>query len=239
MLFYKKYDHQITPEWLEDELCNKHHTPSTIAKYIGCDTRTIYNYIEYYKINKPDFTGQLQKGQIFGYLTLIEPYRKTRYGIVWKCRCDCGNEIVKLTAKLKTGNYTSCGKCKRRKKSHKFTGCNDVSGNYLSTLRYRARKKGWDFNITAEFLWDLFKKQNGKCAISGLNIILDKTASIDRIDSFKGYTQDNVWWVHRDVNKIKADLRLDLFLELCSIITEKNKNNDIYDSARALGLQLT
>ena len=33
-----------------------------------------------------------------------------------------------------------------------------------------------------------------------------KTASLDRIDSSKGYTEDNIQWVHKDVNQMKMDL---------------------------------
>ena len=32
------------------------------------------------------------------------------------------------------------------------------------------------------------------------------TASLDRIDSKKGYIEGNVQWVHKNVNKMKMDL---------------------------------
>lgn len=46
----------------------------------------------------------------------------------------------------------------------------------------------------------------------------ETTASLDRIDSNRGYTQDNVQWVHKDVNKMKMDLNQQIFVELCRAI---------------------
>ena len=43
----------------------------------------------------------------------------------------------------------------------------------------------------------------------------DGTASLDRIDSSKGYTKDNVQWVHKDINYIKRDLSDSEFITLC------------------------
>ena len=50
------------------------------------------------------------------------------------------------------------------------------------------------------------------------------TASLDRIDNTKGYTQDNVQWVHKDINRIKSDLSQEYFLTLCKTVVDWNKN---------------
>lgn len=91
-------------------------------------------------------------------------------------------------------------------------------------LRLRARKKQIPFDLDAKFLWELLQKQQNKCAISGLDIKIDLNASIDRIDSTKGYTKDNIWWVHQDVNKMKMDLKLEYFIEMCQIIINNKEN---------------
>ena len=48
----------------------------------------------------------------------------------------------------------------------------------------------------------------------------NRTASLDRIDSNKGYTIDNVQWVHKDINKMKMDLEEDVFIDNCKLIIE-------------------
>ena len=54
-------------------------------------------------------------GQRFGHLIVLEHGGKGKGFHTWKCRCDCGNEIVVPTTLLKTGKKTSCG-CKQFKK---------------------------------------------------------------------------------------------------------------------------
>lgn len=49
----------------------------------------------------------------------------------------------------------------------------------------------------------------------------EQTASLDRIDSSKGYIPGNVQWVHKDVNKMKLALSEKRLLELCTLIVQK------------------
>ena len=57
------------------------------------------------------------------------------------------------------------------------------------------------------------------------------SASLDRIDSKKGYTEENVQWIHKDVNSMKMDYNEDYFIKMCQLIVEKNskKNLEIYN----------
>jgi hypothetical protein len=85
-----------------------------------------------------------------------------------------------------------------------------ISGDNFSSIRKSARERNFEFKIDIKYLWDLYIKQDKKCALTGVDIILDvdnsvKTASLDRIDSLKGYTKDNVQWVHINVNRMKWD----------------------------------
>ena len=46
----------------------------------------------------------------FGRLTTIEPTKERYYGyIVWKCKCDCGNEFLAPMHNILNGNIKSCG----------------------------------------------------------------------------------------------------------------------------------
>ena len=51
-------------------------------------------------------------GQVFGYLTVIEPVGHKGACRLWKCRCKCGNYINVVTGSLTSGGTTSCG-CRR------------------------------------------------------------------------------------------------------------------------------
>ncbi len=82
--------------------------------------------------------------------------------------------------------------------------------------------------ITIEDAWNLFLKQNRKCSISGRYLNFEnaegikqkQTASLDRIDSSKGYTIDNVQWVHKDFNKAKMAMHTKDFIKICIEVAE-------------------
>ena len=81
--------------------------------------------------------------------------------------------------------------------------------------------------ITAKEIWDLFLKQDRKCALSGLPLTISgrshyNDASVDRIDSSKGYTIDNVQWVHKHINFMKRTYSQDYFIEMCKKVAENS-----------------
>ena len=48
-------------------------------------------------------------GQRFGMLTALRPAENVGRKTAWLCRCDCGNETVVTTQRLRNGHRTSCG----------------------------------------------------------------------------------------------------------------------------------
>ena len=49
-------------------------------------------------------------GQRFGKLVVIEQAgRNELKKVLWKCKCDCGAEVIVVSGSLSTGNSTSCG----------------------------------------------------------------------------------------------------------------------------------
>lgn len=85
--------------------------------------------------------------------------------------------------------------------------------------------------ITKPYALDLFREQEGRCAISRIAIGFQapgkfvgardaRTASLDRIDSDLGYIPGNVWWVHRDINQMKMSQSLARFVALCRAVVE-------------------
>jgi len=226
--FVKAYDKKITKEYLEEEYCKSKKGPYVIAKKLGVSAKTIYNYLEYYGIPQEKRTKEINIGDTFKYLTTISVDSKSKNGtLIWLCKCSCGKTTKVRTSQLKNGRVGSCGCYRKRLKNHRWKGYCGVSGSRIAEIRLRAKKKNFQFNLTAKFLWDLFEKQHRKCAITGLEIDLDKNGSVDRIDSTKGYTKDNVWWTDTKINKMKLDFPLSDFIQMCGRVT-KNKENIKY-----------
>jgi len=88
--------------------------------------------------------------------------------------------------------------------------------------RGRARKKGMEFNLTPEFLLELWNLQDGKCFYSGIDMTYNRndlyTVSVDRVDSNKGYTQDNVVLACWGVNSMKNSYTREEFIALCQAV---------------------
>jgi hypothetical protein len=104
-------------------------------------------------------------------------------------------------------------------------------------IKANADKRNIEFLITSEYLYNLYIKQNKKCALTGVDIILVpksirtnhniNTASLDRIDSTKGYIENNIRWVHKTINQFISDFSDDEVFYLCNLIL---KNNTITDN---------
>lgn len=134
------------------------------------------------------------------------------------------------------GKTKSCG-CDKSgylkitgKNNKRFTGCEDISGRYWGRIKESAKTRNFEFNITIEYAWELFIKQNRKCNLSGLPIKFsftrnkdDETASLDRIDSKIGYVEGNVQWVHKHINMMKNAHSQDYFINLCKLISNNNE----------------
>lgn len=101
-------------------------------------------------------------------------------------------------------------------RSGTWDGCGNIGKDYYSRIKRSAKKRNIFFNINKIFLWKLFIKQNGCCALTGLPLRFGRphskeiTASLDRINNNKGYIKNNIQWVHKIINqKIRKNMSLD------------------------------
>lgn len=165
-------------------------------------------------------TTILPIGSKYKHWTVLEGpvYRKsTAY---YKVQCDCGTIAYKLPIEL---NYQDrdfqCEKCAQRERAVKTTLNNGRVGDLTLTeytrLRRSAEKRGYSFEVSIEYLWNLFQIQNQICAITGDYISNIKDASLDRIDSSKGYIKGNVQWVTRQANLSKHIMTMEQLCEFC------------------------
>jgi hypothetical protein len=102
---------------------------------------------------------------------------------------------------------------------------NSIEGGYRNQRRSPAGMTLID--LTPEFLWEMYEKQNGKCALSGTPITISTgargTASLDRVDSKQGYSKSNVQWVHKNINMMKQSFSQEHFISLCLLVAANNK----------------
>ena len=179
------------------------------------------------------------EGKTFELLTVIRLAGSNRKRErLWECLCKCGVVCTYSTDHLtrKKRPVKSCG-CIRFYKGnqHKdWKGEGEISGGWWRThvLRERTQtnRPRVDVDITIESAWQLFLKQDKKCALSGIplqfsNKGAENTASLDRIDSSLGYTLTNVQWVHKHINFMKRTYSQEYFINMCKKIAAFNIDN--------------
>ena len=96
----------------------------------------------------------------------------------------------------------------------------------VSACKAQAKRRSFlsdmAFDLTTEYLIDLYYKQSALCALSGLPLAIAGGAqfkgdvmSLDRIDSEGGYTEVNVQWVRLEYNILKRDHSSADLLTMC------------------------
>ena len=138
------------------------------------------------------------------------PYRDGHDARCRKCRTEQANEIKK--------NYAD-----------EYALLKILQMRFLAA-RDRAKKKNLPFTITKEYLKELWDKQEGKCAISGVEMTFEqcngrtpKNVSIDQINHKEGYVPGNVQLVCMAINQMKSDLELDELYSFCNAILENKE----------------
>jgi hypothetical protein len=104
---------------------------------------------------------------------------------------------------------------------------------HLRLARRRVKTNGRECNITLEYLKELWEQQSGRCPYTGWkldnlqttaewnnNVLHPKTASLDRIDSSKGYIFGNVQFVSLMANYAKRDFLEEELLRFCEAVND-------------------
>lgn len=113
---------------------------------------------------------------------------------------------------------------------------------YIRRVIKRNKEKNISTGVNLEDLLNLWNKQKGICIYTGVNLIHKETskekipffkiASLDRIDSSVGYTNENVQFVSAMANLAKNKLSHNEMVEFCKIISEfwNKKEQQIEDN---------
>lgn len=108
-----------------------------------------------------------------------------------------------------------------------------VSGNWVQYYTRRRGEKGRAASLTTQELLDLHEKQNGRCALTGVPMTCTlvrgspcfTNASLDRIEPGGSYNKDNIRLVCVGINRFRANLPLNEYIEWCCKVAEYNKEN--------------
>ena len=165
--------------------------------------------------------------------------------------CDyCGEMATKPTSEynrnIKANKHNfCCRKCSviygnkhrdySKKKTDKLKTYSDNRRDEFTPFRYtlrNAKKRFKEFDLDLEYLKKVWEDQNGICPYSKIKLILpeyEKTlkedpqhrASLDRIDSSKGYVKGNIQFVSTSINYLKGEMSHE---EITNFINEMVNN---------------
>jgi hypothetical protein len=161
---------------------------------------------------------------------LSTAYRTTWSRIRWMCQV--GHIWVAPYRSILEGRW--CKICRHRSQAkRRRSGHGEITGFQYSRIRTNARDRDLPFDVSIQYLWELFEQQGRRCALSGRELVFKDyrtearvngktkmTASLDRIDSSKGYVIGNVQWVHKDINQMKWQFTQEYFIEICQKVVD-------------------
>lgn len=99
--------------------------------------------------------------------------------------------------------------------------------NKTSSLEKKCKDKNLPFDLSKEFIYDLYLSQKGKCYYTGEEIVHNpgchqhNSISIDRKDPHKGYTKDNVVLAMFCINSFKGMMSENEFKNFLDIVLPK------------------
>jgi hypothetical protein len=97
--------------------------------------------------------------------------------------------------------------------------------NLIKQSKGGAKKRGIPYCLTYNQVYNKLVESNGKCALSGKDLTTvfnsPMIASIDRIDSSKGYTKNNIQIVGAVVNKAKNTMSVAEFVDMCRSVSSR------------------
>ena len=146
--------------------------------------------------------------------------------------CDyCGKNFRRMTysPRAEAARSRRCHDCYIKQQlaannghAWNYTGSTHFAGRLLAAWKSSAKRRKHEWQLTKEQLDEKFNAQKGICALSGLEMQPDRSSpyrpSIDRIDSSKGYIEDNFQFVCSRINIMKNAISEPEFIRLCKLI---------------------
>lgn len=179
-------------------------------------------------------------GRRFGRLMVKEIAGKDKYGDLWRCICDCGNEKVVPRRHLNDGRYAthSCGclalearRIRGKKIPHRRPP--GEASRHVRFYNYArgARIRGLSFDLTEDEFAIITQQYCAYCGAEPATSTNGKGYNgqyiyngIDRIDNTKGYSIDNIRACCARCNYMKSSLPEEAFLGIAKHMARIARN---------------
>ena len=179
-------------------------------------------------------------GRVIGRLLVIEECGRDAHGqALWRCRCECGNEVTVRGDSLRNENTTSCGCYHRERvaeartthgmyKTRLYSVWNNmlVRAGAFKGASEKEKHYYQDRGITVCSEWLVFENFRDWALSHGYK----EGLQIDRVDNDKGYCPENCRWVtpkenannRRNTIRLEDGTSLAMFCSKVGIQTREN-----------------
>jgi len=158
----------------------------------------------------------------YGRLTVLNRAGTKDGKALWFCRCECGNFVIVSGGCLRKGNTRSCGCLQKETRSQigRLPKGEASFNQALRRLKHSAERRNLEWILSKEEVKNLITEPCYYCGAKPRihNDSNHKSCNgnfpytgIDRIDSSKGYTLENVVSCCSDCNYMKHTLSTDEF----------------------------
>jgi len=126
-----------------------------------------------------------------------------------------------------------CKVCSNKTTENSHRGWHrDIRISWFNKFKTGAETRGLVWEVTLDDIADVMEQQDFRCALTGEPIEFPEVghpeqvpASIDRIDSDKGYIKGNIQLVLRKVNMMKQSYSQEEFIEVCRKVANYRKED--------------
>lgn len=159
--------------------------------------------------------------QVFGKLTALKATGQKAHGYyIWLCQCECGKQVEITSQRLLKGNKQNCG-CSPLPPGRPARYGSPILNTLFHGYKNAAKERNIEWELDRE---DFYKMVLGSCTYCGrepfqvykLQQAKEKEvirSGIDRIDSSKGYIQENCVSCCKTCNIAKAGMTQKEFKE--------------------------
>lgn len=180
--------------------------------------------ISEFSISKRRENRPLKEGSTFKRSSQSNPPEIEYHSYCKECNSAYAREFRKRY-KEETGNTDYRGSGKNKKYPKEDRKLISAIRSRITSTKHNCRNSDIKYNLSEEYLYNLFKKQEGKCALTGFTIAIDGNTnlrlSLDKIIPANGYVEGNVQWTIFSANRAKGDLSYEDFIKLCSLVLER------------------
>lgn len=174
-------------------------------------------------------------------LTVVEYIGRNKHSNpLWRCKCECGNEIIAIGYRIRSGRIKSCG-CMRAVPTYRHGDgykrprlyniwCGMKSRCYCKNAKYYK-----DYGAKGIVVCDEWKNDYSKFKEWALSHGYSDELTIDRIDNAKNYEPSNCRWatMKEQENNSSHNVVIEYNGEKMTLHQWSEKLNVNYDTLRA------